>query len=120
MGAVPVEDALHFLVECRVLEQVRGDAQYASLFMPSSIRDSSASTLARYILNGRDQVLVARALQALWVRREQCHQSLLAGNLNMHGYLPVDPVLRRVQAAETYLEEWLDLPDGAEMPALWY
>jgi hypothetical protein len=37
--------------------------------------------------------------------QENAMQSLLAGNLNMHGYLPVDPVLRRVQAAETYLEE---------------
>lgn len=119
-GAVPVEDVLHFLVECRALEPVRGEAQFAAVFMPISITDSSAATLARYILNHRDQVLVARALQALWARREQCHQQLQAGEFSMNGYVPLDPTLRRVQAADAYYEEWLELPEGESMPAVWY
>jgi hypothetical protein len=31
----------------------------------------------------------------------------------MHGYIPVDPVLRREQAAKAYLEEWSNLPEGS-------
>jgi hypothetical protein len=38
----------------------------------------------------------------------------------MHGYIPVDPVLRRMQAADAYREEWLELADGEEMPVVWY
>lgn len=57
-----MEDGLHFLVECRALEPVGEEQQYANVFIAHIIRDSSAYTLARYILNGRDQLLVARAL----------------------------------------------------------
>jgi hypothetical protein len=119
-GHAPMEDLLHFLVECRAMEPVRGDARFAALFMPISITDSSAATQARYILNHKDQVLLARALQALWSRRDECHEQLQAGGLDMHGYIPVDPVLRRMQAADAYREEWLELADGEEMPAVWY
>jgi hypothetical protein len=108
------------LVECRVLEPVREDVQYSRLFIPERIADSSAATLARYILNHKDQVLLARALGALWYKRQQCLEQAIEGELSMQGYLPVDPTLRRVRAADAYYEMWLELPARAVMQPLWY
>jgi hypothetical protein len=99
----PPEDLLHFLVECPVLEPVRGQERFRQLFQPDMICRSDASTLARYIMTYRDQVLLAEALHALHERRALCLEQLRQGQLQEDLGLPVDPCTRREQAVARYL-----------------
>jgi hypothetical protein len=69
VNAAPVEDLLHFLLECPALQHVRD--KYPELFLPQYIDQPEADVHARYILNHSDQRLVAEVLQGLQSAREE-------------------------------------------------
>lgn len=54
----PLEDLLHYLVECRLLEPVRRQGRFAQLFKPELVRALDASTMARYIMNYIGYILI--------------------------------------------------------------
>jgi hypothetical protein len=112
----PPEDVLHFLVECRVLEPVRNQERFKPLFQPDVICRSDASTLARFIMNYPNQVLLADALQALHDRRASCLEQLRQGVVMADLGLPVCPSLRRVVAFENYD----DAPLQVQLAHHWY
>lgn len=109
-GQCPVEDALHFLIECKVMQPIR--EKFPTMFMPTWLPDDKASTHARFVLNHPDQCQVAYALHCMQEHRRSCMEYVLAGDVDKllpDGYIPEDVVLRRVLAAENYYE---DIPEG--------
>jgi hypothetical protein len=69
VNAAPMEDLLHFLLECPALQHVRD--KYPKLFLPQYINQPEADVHARYIMNYPDQRLVAQVLQGLRSAREE-------------------------------------------------
>jgi hypothetical protein len=69
VNAAPMEDLLHFLLECPALQHVRD--KYPQLFLPQYIDQPEADVHARYILNHSDQRVVAHVLQELQSAREE-------------------------------------------------
>jgi hypothetical protein len=113
----PPEDMLHFLVECRLLEPVRMQARFAPMFKPELIRSPDASTLARYIMNYPDQVLLADALFALQEHRANCVQAIQRGQLDdIELVIPVDAALSRMMA----VDNWDDAPEAERRRHVWY
>jgi hypothetical protein len=113
----PPEDMLHFLVECRLLEPVRVQARFAPMFKPELIRSPDASTLARYVMNYPDQVLLADALFALQEHRTYCLQALQRGQLDdIELVIPVDAALSRMMA----VDNWDDASEEERRRHVWY
>jgi hypothetical protein len=113
----PLDDLLHHLVECRILEPVRCMEQFKPLFYPEVLRRPDTSTAARHIMNYPDQVLLADALYALQRRRLQCLDQARRGILDTRDMeMPVDPVLRRQVAFEAYDEA----PAAVKLQHQWY
>jgi hypothetical protein len=113
----PVDDFLHFLVECRIPEPVRCEERFRPLFQPSRLYRSDASTLARYIMNYHDQVLLADALLALQQRRAGCLELARNGRLDTRDLdLPDDWHMRREVAWEAYD----DAPHAEQLQHVWY
>ena len=105
----PLEDLLHYLVECRLLEPVRRQGRFAQLFKPELVRAPDASTMARYIMNYPDQVLLAEALFALQEHRAHCLQLLQQGQFDdIELVIPVDASLSRMLA----VENWDEAPEA--------
>jgi hypothetical protein len=90
--ARPVEDLLHFLLECPALQHVRD--RYPHLFVPQYISDPDAAVHARYIINHTNQQQVAEVLQALRAAREQ----VLSGGQPPAAPSPTTVVLARWSA----------------------
>jgi hypothetical protein len=88
----PVEDLLHFLLECPALQHVRD--RYPHLFVPQYISDPDAAVHARYIINHTNQQQVAEVLQALRAAREQ----VLSGGQPPAAPSPTTVVLARWSA----------------------
>jgi hypothetical protein len=108
-GDCPVEDALHFLIECKVMQPVR--ERFPTLFMPGWLPDDKASTHARFVLNHPDQCQVAYALHCMQEHRRACMRYVQEGDVDRllpDGYIPEDVVLRRVLATVSYYE---DIPE---------
>jgi hypothetical protein len=115
-GQYPVEDMLHFLIECKVMQPVR--EKFPVLFMPNSLPDDKASTHARFVLNHPDQYQVAYALYCMQEHRRSCVGYVQEGDVDRllpDGYVPEDVVLRRILAAENYFD---DIPEG-ELVSNW-
>ena len=109
----PVEDMLHFLLECEVLQPVRD--KFPALFCPTWLPDSKAATHARYVLNHIDQYQVVFALHCMQEHRKACIESIQSGGgvgLLPERFVPEDIVLRRVLATYNYYE---DIPEGELM-----
>ena len=69
-GSVPVEDLVHFMLDCRVLHPVRDD--FPLFFKPASLPGQSKDSHVKFILNHSDHVQVVRCISALKKRRESC------------------------------------------------
>jgi hypothetical protein len=109
-GQCPVEDMLHFLIECKVMQPVR--EKFPTLFAPSWLPDNRAGTHAKFVLNHPDQVQVAYALHCMQEHRRCCIGFIQAGeedNLLPDDYIPEDAALRRVLASVNSSE---DVPEG--------
>jgi hypothetical protein len=112
-GQCPVEDMLHFLMECKVMQPVR--EKFPALFAPRWLPDDKASTHAKFVLNHPDQYQVAYALHCLQEHRRSCLEFVREGDLESmvpDGYIPDDIALRRVLAAVNYYD---DIPEGVLM-----
>jgi hypothetical protein len=85
------------------------------LFQPAMLSRSDASTLARFIMNYLDQVLLADALFALHQRRTLCLEQLQQENL---AHLPVTvcPSSRRHVSWEKFYEA----PPHVKLAHNWY
>ena len=96
-GSVPVEDLIHFMLDCRVLHPVRDD--FPLFFKPASLPGQSKDSHVKFILNHSDHVQVVRCISALKKRRESCLQLLddgREGEIMPEGYLPFDYNLWRI------------------------
>ena len=96
-GLVPVEDLVHFMLDCRVLHPVRDN--FPLFFKPTSLPGQSKDSHAKFILNHSDHVQVVRCISALKKRRESCLQLLddgREGEIMPEGYLPFDYNLWRI------------------------
>jgi hypothetical protein len=112
-GQCPVEDMLHFLIECKVMQPIR--EKFPKLFTPSWLPDNKASTHAKYVLNHPDQYQVAYALHCMQEHRRSCIEYVRVGETDRllpDGYIPEDVALRRILAAENYYD---DMPEGILM-----
>jgi hypothetical protein len=112
-GQCPVEDMLHFLIECRVMQPIR--EKFPKLFTPSWLPDNKASTHAKYVLNHPDQYQVAYALHCMQEHRRSCLEYVRLGEIDRllpDGYIPEDVALRRLLAAQNYYD---DMPEGILM-----
>jgi hypothetical protein len=92
----PVEDLVHFLLECPSLQHVRD--RYPQLFLPHCISDTDAAVHARYVLNHANQKQVAEVLQALRAAREE----VLGGQQPRVATSPTSIVLARWSAWMRY------------------
>jgi hypothetical protein len=109
-GQLPVEDMLHFLIECKVMQPVR--EKFPTLFIPTWLPDDKASTHAKFVLNHPDQHQVAYALHCMLAHRRTCIGFVQEGDVDKllpDGYIPDDVSLRRILAADNYYE---DIPEG--------
>jgi hypothetical protein len=109
----PVEDMLHFLIECKVMQPIR--EKFPKLFTPSWMPDNKASTHAKFVLNHPDQYQVAYALHCMQEHRRSCIEYVRMGDVDRllpDGYVPEDVALRRLLAAVNYYE---DIPEGVLM-----
>ena len=96
-GSIPVEDLVHFMLDCRVLHPVRDD--FPLFFKPASLPGQSKDSHVKFILNHSDHVQVVRCISALKKRRESCLQLLddgREGEIMPEGYLPFDYNLWRI------------------------
>jgi hypothetical protein len=112
-GHCPVEDMLHFLVDCKVMQPIR--EKFPNLFTPSWLPDSKASTHAKFVLNHPDQYQVAYALHCMQEHRRSCMEFVSRGEIDRllsDGYIPEDVALRRLLAAVNYYE---DIPEEVLM-----
>jgi hypothetical protein len=113
MGAdeqCPVEDMLHFLIECKVMQPVR--EKFPKLFMPGWLPDGQAGTHARFVLNHPDQYQVAYALHCMQEHRRCCVEFVETGEVDRllpHGYVPENAALRRVLVAGNCYD---NIPEG--------
>ena len=109
-------DLLHHLVECWSLHHIR--EKFPDLFKPEAISSGNADTLARYILNHKDQLQVSVALQALRAGRDKALRLLedTGESIIPDGYVPVDPALERLEAVYRYH----DLKEQGLIVVDWY
>jgi hypothetical protein len=101
----PVEDLLHFLLDCRALDPTRD--RFPLFFKPESLPRADKDTHMQFVLNHHDHVRVFRCITALLKRREHCLQLVQQGKLSdimPAGYLPEDHNMRRIMAAEARAE----------------
>lgn len=108
-GNEPVEDAMHFLLECRALDLVRD--KYPALHHPAVLPGSSKEVHMKFIMNYRDPVMLAQCLLDMQERREQCLTLLDTPDgvtqmvEQMAGYIPVDHNIQRHLAAEASYDD---------------
>ena len=96
-GSIPVEDLVHFMLDCRVLHPVRDN--FPLFFKPTSLPGQSKDSHVKFILNHSDHVQVVRCISALKGRRENCLQLFddgREGEIMPEGYLPFDYNLWRI------------------------
>ena len=96
-GSIPVEDLVHFMLDCRVLHPVRDN--FPLFFKPTSLPGQSKDSHVKFILNHSDHVQVVRCISAVEGRRENCLQLLddgREGEIMPEGYLPFDYNLWRI------------------------
>jgi len=101
-GSIPVEDLVHFMLDCRVLHPVRDN--FPLFFKPTSLPGQSKDSHVKFILNHSDHVQVVRCISALKKRRESCLQLLddgREGEIMPEGYLPFDYNLWRIMGHDT-------------------
>jgi hypothetical protein len=115
-GPAPIEDLLHFVVECPSLQVVRD--RFPALFTPAALSWADAHVHCRYIMNHKDQAQVAAALVALSKYRTRCQQLCSEGRAHevlQPGHAVEDQALQRLIAVNNFhaLSE-------AEQEALWY
>lgn len=100
-GSVPVEDAVHFMMDCRVLNPVRD--KFPLLFKPSALPGRSRDSHLKFILNHHDHVHVVSCISALKKRRESCLQLLDEGRTDEimpENYVRFDYNLWRVMGGD--------------------
>lgn len=106
-GNVPVEDAMHFLLECRALDPVRD--KYPALHKPAVLPGSSKEVHMKFIMNYCDSAMLAQCLLDMQDRREQCLALVDSPDGINHvlerGYMPVDHNLQRLLAAEASYDQ---------------
>jgi hypothetical protein len=101
-----MEDLQHFLLDCRALDPIRD--RFLDFFQPASLPRSDKDTHVQFILNHHDHVQLFRCISAMLKRRERCLQLVQEGKLSdimPAGYLPEDRNMRRIMAADAWLEE---------------
>lgn len=101
-GETPVEDVLHFLLECRALDPIRDT--FPVFFKPQSLPDSSKDTHMKFILNHSDHVLLVRCISVMKRHRETCLELISEGRIREilpERYIPEDRNLWRLIAAGT-------------------
>ena len=59
-GSIPVEDLVHFMLDCRVLHPVRDN--FPLFFKPTSLPGQSKDSHVKFILNHSDHVQVVRCI----------------------------------------------------------
>jgi hypothetical protein len=115
-GRTPMEDLLHFVVECPSLQVIRD--KFPVLFHPHALRGADPSGHCRFVMNHKDQAQVAAALLALSKYRAWCQHMCREGQaqqVQQHAHAMEDAAMRRLVAANNYhaLTE-------AERDELWY
>ena len=100
-GQVPVEDAMHFLLECRALDPVRD--KYPALHKPAVLPGPSKEVHMKFIMNYCDSAMLAQCLLDMQDRRQHC-LSLVSSPDGINevfepGYLPEDHNMQRQIAA---------------------
>jgi hypothetical protein len=98
-GETPVEDILHFLLECRVLDPVRDS--FPVFFKPRVLPEPSKDAHMKYILNHGNHVMLVRCISRMNKHREACLELVKEGKIGEimpAGYLPEDRNLWRLIA----------------------
>jgi hypothetical protein len=101
-GSIPIEDVVHFMLDCRVLNPVRD--KFPLLYQPgTSLSGRSRDSHLKFIFNHSDHVQVVRCISALKNRRESCLQLLDDGRISEimpEGYIPIDYNLLRIMGGD--------------------
>jgi hypothetical protein len=102
-GHAAVEDLLHYLVECPIMQPIRD--KFPALFQPQVLHASGADVHARFILNHKDQLQVVSALGCLRAHRRACLVLCEEGKVDEVlpiNFVPLDIALQRLMAEENY------------------
>jgi hypothetical protein len=102
-GEIPLEDLMHFLLECRGLTPVR--AEFPALFQPAVLSSEDGNLKdahMRFILNHTDHAQVVRCLLSLEKHQTECLALIAQGRMEevvpIEHEVPLDYNLARLIA----------------------
>jgi hypothetical protein len=89
-GSIPIEDVVHFMLDCRVLDPVR--ERFPLFYQPTSLSGRCRDSHLNFVFNHSDHVQVVRCISALKNRRESCLHLLDDGRISEimpEGYIAI-------------------------------